>query len=145
MITKEDEDDLTNPEMKIKIKWLGGIETFKLRKYQTFKTIFEILAFREKTEPECISLNLKEVIINPSDCPDSINYKFMDFLEGRVLKSRIKVTQVKATDTIEVKIQSDRFKKPLMVSLKKNQPFKVLNFKLKEELKAKSTKDFKLK
>lgn len=105
----------------------------------------EVLAERESTQPESISLNLKELIINADDTPDSINYKFLDFIEGRVLKSRIKVTKVQDLNNIEVKIQSDRWKKPMMVNINKNQPFKVLCIKLAEELKASSPNDFKFR
>lgn len=106
----------------------------------------EILANRENTETECISLNLNDIIINAEDTPESINYKFLDFIEGRVLKSRIKVAKVKDLNNIEVKVQSDRWKKPLMISIKKNQPFKVICIKLNEELKESvSANDFKLR
>ncbi|KAL5286446.1 NFATC2IP family protein [Megaselia abdita] len=147
-ITKENtsiEEDVTNPEIRVKIKWMGGIETFKLRKFQKFQSIMEDLAKREDTQPECVSLNLKEMIINSEDTPESINYKFVDFIEGRILKSRIKVTKVKDLNDLDVKIQSDRWKKPMMFTIKKNQPFKVLCIKLTEELKASSPNDFKLR
>lgn len=142
---KSVDEDLSNPEINIKIKWLGGIESFKVRKYQKFQNIMQLLAKREKTDLEYISLNLKEVIINANDTPDSINYKFMDFIEGRVLRSSIKALKVKDMNNIEVKIQSDKWKKPMMVAIKKNQPFKILLIKLAEELKESSPKDFKLR
>lgn len=128
----------------MKIKWMGVIETFPLRKFQKFCTIMKTLADRENTQPDCISLNLNDTIISADDTPESINYKFLDFIEGRVLRSRVKATKVKDLNNTEVKIQSDRWKKPMMFTIKKNQPFKVLCIKLAEELKASSPKDFKL-
>lgn len=106
----------------------------------------KILANREKTHINCISLNLKDKIINKDDTPDSVNYKFMDFIEGRVLKSKIIVAQTKDLNNIELKVQSDKWKKPLLVNIKKDQSFKILCIKLVEELGgAYTAKDFKLR
>lgn len=65
-----------NCEMNIRINWLNKIEFFKLRKYQKFKHIFDLLAEREQTNCDRILLNINDRIVNPNDTPDSLAYKF---------------------------------------------------------------------
>lgn len=64
-----------NCEMNIRIRWMNKVEQFKLRKYQKFKDIFELLAQREQVDPERIFLNINDRIITPTDTPDSLAYK----------------------------------------------------------------------
>ncbi|XP_073815530.1 DNA repair protein Rad60 [Musca autumnalis] len=136
------EDD--NPEMSVKVKWNGKPEAFKLRKYQKFSVIFQKLAERENAAIENIILNLDDRIITADDTPDSIDYKIFQFINGRVLTMNFNsplavgkpgvTKKQRSANQISVKIQSDKWKRPLQIDIKKTDLFRILYIKCAEEL-----------
>ncbi|KAI8130933.1 Uncharacterized protein FF38_03608 [Lucilia cuprina] len=134
--------DEDNPELNIKVNWKGKLESFKLRKYQKFSIIFTQLAERENISAENIVFNLNDRIIMTDDTPDSINYKIFHFIDGRVLKNRFNspgavtaATKKRDANKITLKIQSDKWKRPLQIDLMKTDKFRILYIKCAEELK----------
>uniref|UniRef100_A0A1A9V4R5 Ubiquitin-like domain-containing protein n=1 Tax=Glossina austeni TaxID=7395 RepID=A0A1A9V4R5_GLOAU len=132
--------DEDNHEINVKIKWKGKPEVFKLRKYQKFLDIYEKLAARENINIRNIVLNIDTYFITPEDTPDSIDYKIYQFINGRVVESRLKIPandsqqkQRKGND-IPLKIQSDKWKKPLEINIPKTAKFLILYIKCEEEL-----------
>uniref|UniRef100_A0A1A9ZW39 Ubiquitin-like domain-containing protein n=1 Tax=Glossina pallidipes TaxID=7398 RepID=A0A1A9ZW39_GLOPL len=139
LILDQDYDE-DNHEINVKIKWKGKPEVFKLRKYQKFLDIYQKLAARENINIRNIVLNIDTYFITPEDTPDSIDYKIYQFINGRVLESRLKTLakdsqqkQRKAND-IPLKIQSDKWKKPLEINIPKTGKFLILYIKCEEEL-----------
>ncbi|KAM7362062.1 DNA repair protein Rad60 [Cochliomyia hominivorax] len=134
--------DEDNPELNIKVNWKGKPEAFKLRKYQKFAIIFKQLADRENITENNIVFNLNDRIIMADDTPDSINYKIFQFIDGRVLSNRFTspgavAANAKKRDAnkITLKIQSDKWKRPLQIDLMKTDKFRILYIKCAEELK----------
>lgn len=131
--------DEENPEMSVKITWKGKPESFLLRKYQKFSTIFMELAKRENTDIENLVFNINNRIILPDDTPDSIDYKIYQFINGRVLASRFNsplaaASKKRDSNKIKLKIQSDKLKRPLQIDIMKADKFRILFIKCSEEL-----------
>ncbi|XP_013100989.2 uncharacterized protein LOC106082803 [Stomoxys calcitrans] len=136
--------DDDNPEVSVKIKWKGKPEAFKLRKYQKFSIIFQQLAEREGTNMESMVFNLDDRIVTADDTPDSIDYKIFQFINGRVLSSILdspggltsgRAKKPRNPNEISVKVQSDKWKRPLQIDLLKTDKFRILYIKCSEELK----------
>lgn len=130
-----------NYEMSVKIKWNADILKFSHRKHQKFGDLIANLAKKENVSPECIMLNIGDKTIRSDDTPDSINYKISTFITGRIMKSGFQTTPVatkkKLKNIIQLKIQSDKFKKPLLIDIGKDQSMRALIVKCSEELKCK--------
>uniref|UniRef100_A0A1B0DM22 Uncharacterized protein n=2 Tax=Phlebotomus papatasi TaxID=29031 RepID=A0A1B0DM22_PHLPP len=108
-------------EITIKLKWKDQIERIPYTNQQPFQDLLKMLAEREGTTEKKIVLMMNDSIVYATDTPSSIGYTSVHFISGRVVDSVLepnkKVKKVK-TD-IEVKIQSDRWKRPLAVSVPK--------------------------
>lgn len=130
-----------NYEMSVKIKWNADILKFSHRKHQKFGDLIANLAKKENVSPECIMLNIGDKTIRSDDTPDSINYKISTFITGRIMKSGFQTTPVatkkKLKNIIQLKIQSDKFKKPLLMDIGRDQSMRTLIVKCSEELKCK--------
>ncbi|XP_075167041.1 DNA repair protein Rad60-like [Haematobia irritans] len=132
--------DDDNPELSIKVNWKGIPEAFKLRKYQKFSLIFQQLAEREGTNLSNIAFNINSRIITPDDTPDSIDYKIYQFINGRVITAlnlpmgAVAPKKQRDQNKITVKIQSNKWKRPLQIDLQKTDKFRMLYIKCSEEL-----------
>ncbi|XP_053698303.1 uncharacterized protein LOC128745294 [Sabethes cyaneus] len=149
--------DSDNYEVSIKIKWQGSIKRHTLRKYQKFADLIAQLAKEFNADSSCVILDVNERIIDPNDTPDSIGYKITQFITGRIVEKTVasmfagkqsKSTRVNANssasaNTISLKVQSDRWKIPLQITVGVEQKMKIVIIKCAEELKC-STGDFKL-
>uniref|UniRef100_A0A182KEA1 Ubiquitin-like domain-containing protein n=1 Tax=Anopheles christyi TaxID=43041 RepID=A0A182KEA1_9DIPT len=130
-----------NYEMRIKVKWGRGIETFVHRRYQKFDDIIGQLAAKESADKGCIFFNLDDRIVYPSDTPDSINYKSHQFISGRILRTKALTLPASVgpsagnSNMISLKIQMENRKQPLRLQIEKNQTMSVLVIKCAEELK----------
>ncbi|XP_053674129.1 uncharacterized protein CG4449 [Anopheles nili] len=137
----DDSFETENYEMRIKVKWGMGVDTFILRKFQKFGDIIARLAAKESADKSCILLNLDDRIVYATDTPDSIGYKPHQFISGRILKDKAPV-MAKApassgcinTNAITVKVQMEKRKEPLRLEIGKDQTMSVLIIKCAEEL-----------
>lgn len=95
------------------------------------------LAQREKVDIKHIYLDFEDKFLEAESTPHSIGYTAGKFICGRVLAlERTKPQKAKKDpNLINVKIQSQSFKKPLLMKIMKNEPFKIVFIKLAEELK----------
>lgn len=102
----------------------------------------KILAQRENVDIKNIYLDFEEKFLEPETTPHSINYTAGKFICGRVLAlERTKPhKEKKDPNLINIKIQSQSFKKPLTLKILKNEPMKILFIKLAEELKCNPSK-----
>lgn len=134
--------ELENYEMSILIRWNGKYEKFTHRRHQKFEDIMKCLAEREKVDIKNICLDFEEKFLESDETPHSIDYKAGKFICGRVLaldNSKIQKAK-KDPNLINIKIQSQSFKKPLSMKIMKNEPMKIVIIKLAEELKCKPEK-----
>ncbi|KXJ68688.1 hypothetical protein RP20_CCG002130 [Aedes albopictus] len=144
--------DSANYEVSLKIKWEGKIERFNHRKFQKFGDLIAVLAERAGADPSHVILDLDERIIEPNDTPDSIGYRISQFIAGRVVRGELaevfanknksngtsrtaKPRKPKDDNEITLKVQSDRWKKPLEVPMRKDNKMMILIIKCAEELK----------
>ncbi|XP_050074781.1 uncharacterized protein CG4449 [Anopheles maculipalpis] len=138
-----------NYEIRVKVKWGQGIETFVHRRFQKFADIIAQLATKESADSACIFLNLDDRIVHPHDTPDSISYKSHQFISGRILRNKAPLlpsaTASSATtnNTITLKVQMATRKQPLLFQMEKSQTMSVLVIKCAEELQC-EPKDIKL-
>ncbi|XP_035911447.1 uncharacterized protein CG4449 isoform X2 [Anopheles stephensi] len=159
-ITLDSDDELSNRannsfetenyEMRVKVKWGLGIETFVHRRYQKFADIIGQLAAKESADSACIFLNLDDRIVYPTDTPDSISYKPHQFISGRILKSKAPIlpsavaySAAGNSSSITLKVQMATRKQPLRLQMEKSQTMSVLAIKCAEELKC-APKDIRL-
>uniref|UniRef100_A0AAG5D121 Rad60/SUMO-like domain-containing protein n=1 Tax=Anopheles atroparvus TaxID=41427 RepID=A0AAG5D121_ANOAO len=131
-----------NYEMRIKIKWGNGIETFTHRKHQKFGDLITKLATKEAADSRSILLNMDDRIIYADDTPDSIGYKTYQFISGRVLRENAPICTQKTTTSsagsnniLSLKVQLADRKVPLRLQMDKHQTMIVLVIKCAEELK----------
>ncbi|XP_055545448.1 uncharacterized protein LOC129730272 [Wyeomyia smithii] len=141
--------DSDNYDISIKIKWQGSIERHTLRKHQKFADLIAQLAKDVNADPCRVILNLDEQIIDPNDTPDSIGYRITQFITGRVVEKKVldmfagkRSNSAKgqrkpsaSTNTITLKVQSDRWKTPLQIAVGAEQTMKIVLIKCAEELK----------
>lgn len=73
--TLADSFDEINYEMSVKIRWMGEVEKFTLKKFEPFKVLMEKLAERENATLSQVNLLNDEQIIRSDDTPDSIGYR----------------------------------------------------------------------
>lgn len=102
----------------------------------------KILAKRENVELKHICLDFEEKFLDPESTPHSIGYSAGKFICGRVLAlERTKPQKAKRDpNLINVKIQSQSFKKPIELKIMKNEPMRIVLIKLAEELKCQPSK-----
>lgn len=102
----------------------------------------KILAQRENVDIKNICLDFEENFLEPETTPHSIGYTAGKFICGRVLAlGRTKPQKEKKDpNLINIKIQSQSFKKPLSMKIWKNEPMKIVFIKLAEDLKCQMDK-----
>ncbi|XP_062545427.1 uncharacterized protein LOC134211993 [Armigeres subalbatus] len=144
--------DSENYEVSLKVKWEGKIERISHRKFQKMGDLIIALAEKAGADPNHVVLDLDERIIEPQDTPDSIGYRISQFITGRVIEGQLAEVfakkkrpiaaggavypkKPKNDNEITLKVQSDRWKKPLEVQIRKDNKMMILIIKCAEELK----------
>lgn len=82
-------------------------------------------------------LTFRDQILKHEDTPASLDYQITDFIYGRVYRLDQITSSSKNSDEIEVKFQSNKFKKPIIIMAKRKESFKVALIKCAEELNTK--------
>ncbi|XP_017017471.2 DNA repair protein Rad60 [Drosophila kikkawai] len=135
--------DADNPTMEVALSWLGEIQVYKLRQHQKFKHMFKEVAERNGVHEDNVSMDMYYKFIGPDDTPHSIGLKSFHTLSGHATKSGNKTISKndnhqedlsKKPRKFQLKVQAAKWKHPLVVSIKKKDPFKVLYIKCAEEL-----------
>lgn len=75
-----DSFDEVNYEVSVKVRWLGDLEKFTLKKFEPFRNMLELLAQRENASLSQVVLMKDDDIIKPDDTPDSIGYRITNIL-----------------------------------------------------------------
>lgn len=129
--------------------------------------MFKEISERHNVPIEDIVVSRDEQFIQQTDSPESVGVKVyhvlskckitfvyillsncLHFKGGFVVKSNNNKLNTREEDTkktrkFQLKVQADKWKKPLIISMKKTEPFKILYIKCAEELEC-DVKDVKL-
>ncbi|XP_022172117.1 uncharacterized protein CG4449 isoform X2 [Myzus persicae] len=139
---EEDALALANRVMNIKVYWRQmRTYRFPLRMFQPISSIYEHFAKLEDIDPSHVRLDLHKKTLSPTDTPNSINYKIVDFIDGDIEFYRSPydtpdVPEVKEqkNDAVKFCIKQANVKKPIFMEIKKTDKMLILYIKLSEML-----------
>ncbi|KAH8251650.1 hypothetical protein KR038_003524 [Drosophila bunnanda] len=135
--------DADNPTIEVALSWLGEIQVYKLRQHQKFKHMFKEVAERNGVDEGNVSMDMYYKFIGPEDTPHSIGLQSFHTLSGHATKSGNKISTKsdnhqedlsKKPRKFQLKVQAAKWKQPLVVAIKRKDPFKMLYIKCAEEL-----------
>ncbi|XP_030559438.1 uncharacterized protein CG4449 [Drosophila novamexicana] len=133
--------DDDNPIIQINLNWLGEMQLYQLRQHQKFAHMFKEVSQRNVVPIDDIVINMDDLFISPTESPQSVGVKVYHILSGRAIKSNKKQTEAKQDTNLmlkpkkfQLKVQCDKWKKPLIIPIKKTEPFKILYIKCAEEM-----------
>ena len=113
----DDDLDLININVKVK----GKIKKYRIKMDQRFYDLFKLVAEDEEV-PVCnVVLFNAEKRIYPEDTPDSIDHRVSSIYTCRFMDASN--LQVNKKDLIEIKFQSDKWKKPIALNVSRFEPF----------------------
>ncbi|EDV94473.1 uncharacterized protein CG4449 [Drosophila grimshawi] len=142
--------DDDNQILDINLNWFGEIQLYKLRQHQKFAHMFKEVSKRNNVPIDDIIINMEDIFIRPTESPQNVGLKVYHILSGHAMKSAKNVVQHKEDDNnmvkpkkFQLKVQGDKWKKPLIIQLKKTDTFKILYIKCAEEMEC-AVSDFKL-
>ncbi|XP_030238465.1 uncharacterized protein CG4449 isoform X2 [Drosophila navojoa] len=138
--------DDDNPVIDINLNWLGDMQVYKLRQYQKFAHMFKEVSKRNEVPLDEVVINMDDVFLNEMDSPHSVGLRGFHILSGRAMKShksQIREEVNPKPKKFQLKIQSDKWKQPLIIPMKKTETFKILYIKCAEHLEC-DVQDFKL-
>lgn len=126
-------------DLTIKILWRSkDMHRLNIRNNENFRKIFEYFADLEKVPINEILITKKEKTIKKNDTPASINLSVIDILEGGIIKKDGTMLQDNEEDendgnTCVIKVQTTN-KKSIMISVKRDENFKVVSAKCAQDL-----------
>ncbi|XP_008188535.1 uncharacterized protein CG4449 isoform X2 [Acyrthosiphon pisum] len=139
----EDALAAANRVMNVKVYWRQmRTYRFPLRMFQPISSIYEHFAKLENIDPSHVRLDLHKKTLSPTDTPNSINYKIVDFIDGEIEFYRSPydtsnvVPEVKKPqdDLVKFCIKQKDVKKPIFIEIKKTDKMLILYIKLSEIL-----------
>lgn len=139
----EDALALANRVMNIKVYWRQmRTYRFPLRMFQPISSIYEHFAKLEDIDPSHVRLDLHKKTLSPTDTPNSINYKIVDFIDGEIefYKSPYETPDVvpeveePQDDLVKFCIKQKDVKRPIFMEIKKTDKMLILYIKLSEML-----------
>ncbi|XP_062140431.1 DNA repair protein Rad60-like [Drosophila sulfurigaster albostrigata] len=140
-----------NPEIDVNLSWQGEIQMYKLRKFQKFAHLFKEISERNNVPVDDIVINMDTNFIKPQQTPQDVGLKVYHILSGCAFPSgnNYRAEPTKYVDLytkpkkFQLKVQGDRWKRPLIILMNKTEAFKVLYIKVAEDLDC-YVDDFKL-
>lgn len=142
ILSVDDDDDY---DLTIKILWRSkDMHRLNIRNNENFRKIFEYFADLEKVPIDEILITKKEKTIKKNDTPASLNLSVIDILEGGIIKKDGTMLQDNEEDendgnTCIIKVQTTN-KKCIMVSVKRDENFKVVSAKCAQDLNVEESK-----
>ncbi|KAG5673757.1 hypothetical protein PVAND_003777 [Polypedilum vanderplanki] len=119
----EEDDDIDSIKINVRIK--DSVKKFKHYSNRRFYDLFKIIAESEKVPISSVFFYLNDKRIYPEDMPEEIGHKISTIYNCTLMDSTtLEVTNRK--DKIELKFQSDKWKRP--ISLKVSRVDKFSNF-----------------
>lgn len=140
--SSDDLDDSYDPDViRVKVKFKGEIQVHKLRSHQKFAEVMKKISTKHNCKIEKVFLDLNGKIVHRDDTPHSINYKITQFLSARIMNNMTTLENpATAKNMIEVKFQSDQWRKPIVLKISKVECFETALEKLCEEMNLSSDK-----
>lgn len=122
---EEDDDDFDMDVIKVKVKTKQGIKPFTYRRHQRYYDLIKTLSEFDQIPMSNIFLFDGDKRIQPDDTPNSTGYKITTILACRVMESKPgEYQQLTKKNQIELKFQSDKWKKPIAIKVSKFDNFK---------------------
>lgn len=121
----DDDDDMD--VLKIKIKYKESIRGISHRRHQRYYDLFKTISEQENIPMRNIFLHDGDKRILHDDTPHNTGYKITTILICRVMETKAgsdAFQQATKKDHIELKFQSDKWKRPLIVKMSKLDNFK---------------------
>ena len=113
------DDDIDLIYVNVKIK--GKIKKYRIKSDQRFYDLFKMIAEDQEVPFGNVVLFIGEKRIHPEDTPDSINHRASFIYTCRFTDSSN--LQVNKKDQIEIKFQSDKWKKPIALKVSRFESF----------------------
>jgi hypothetical protein len=121
----DEDDDFDMDAIKVKVKTKQGIKPFKYRRHQRYYDLIKTISELDKIPMSDIFLFDGDRRIQPDDTPNSSGYKISTILVCRVMESKPgEYKQLTKKNRIELKFQSDKWKKPIALKVSKFDNFK---------------------
>ncbi|XP_059487211.1 DNA repair protein Rad60 [Neocloeon triangulifer] len=142
-MTEENEEVETleqNYEMTVKVRWnFGDVSRFKIRRLQTFESIFNAISEMHNLSKEKIVLEFGEdsVRVTAEDTPDSLGVSIAHILDGYPLKESVGISAQEDENKglIEIKVQlRDRRVEKLSLFVRTDENFSKLYCQVAEKL-----------
>lgn len=126
---EEDEEDLLDMDLdliKVKVKKKDVIKPYNHRRHQRYYDLYKAISDQNDIPISNIFLYDGETRIHPDDTPHSTGYKITTILTCRVMETAkaSEFTQINKKNQIEMKFQSDKWKKPMVIKVSKLDSFK---------------------
>lgn len=121
------EDEFDPDKLNIKIKYKRKIRGITHRRYQRYYDLFKTVGEQENIPIRNIFLFDGEKRIHHDDTPHSTDYNITKILVCRVMETQAEgdFQQAIKKDQIDLKLQSDKWKRPVVVRMSKVDDFKV--------------------
>lgn len=117
--SQEDDD-----AVRIKIKIKDKIKAFSFRRYQRFLDLYKQISEKEGIPVSSLFLYDGTKRIHAEDTPHSVDYKISTIYTCHVMSgAKQPLTQLTGKDTIEIKFQSDKWKKPVALKVSRMDTF----------------------
>ncbi|CAG9807125.1 unnamed protein product [Chironomus riparius] len=113
------DDDIDLIYVNVKIK--GKIKKYRFKADQRFYDLFKLIGEDQDLPASNVVLFIGEKRIHPEDTPDSINHRVSFIYTCRFTDSSN--LQVNKKDKIEIKFQSDKWKKPISLKVSRFESF----------------------
>lgn len=121
-------DDFDPDLLKIKFKYKNKIESLPLRRHQRYYDLLKNISEQFDIPISNIYLYDGDKRIHHDDTPHNTKYKITTILACRVMEKQVNDSFIQSTkkDQIEIKFQSDKWKRPIAVKISKVDDFKVI-------------------
>ncbi|KAH8382675.1 hypothetical protein KR009_004811 [Drosophila setifemur] len=136
-----------NPIMEVAMSWLGEIQVYKLRKHQKFQHMFQEVAKRNQVDEDKVSIDKYYTFIGRNDTPHGIDLKSFHTLSGHATNTNNNITKninpnkeynlealMRKPVKFQLKVQTNKMSRPLVLHMNRKDPFKILYIKCAEEL-----------
>lgn len=125
---ESEEDDDMELTIKINVKYGGKIKPYKFRLHQRFFDLYKRISEAESIPINNIYIYDGDKRIDHDETPHTVEYRISKILLVRVMESKSGATsgysQLTKKNHIDVKFQSDKWKKPIVLKISKFEDFK---------------------
>lgn len=122
-----DLDSSFEDTVRIKIKINGKIEAHSFRRYQRFLDLYKQISEKEGIPMASLFFYDGDKRIHADDTPHSANYKISTIYTCHIMSGVTRnLKQLTNKDSLEIKFQSDKWKKPIALKVSKMDTFSAI-------------------